>query len=539
MGSRDLIIAYDVGTTGIKTCLFELSAGIKLIGSEMASYNLYILENGGTEQDPLDWWSAMCSTTSELLAKTAIAPELIRGISFCSQMQGLVLVDRDGHPLRRAMTYMDQRAHREMQEAMSHGIKVSGINIFRLIKSIRETGAVNASCKDPVWKYKWVEKHEPAIFSRVFKWLDVKEFLICRCTGHFIMTEDSAFATLLYNIRTGKKGWSKKICDMLGVNRAHLAEIVNSTDQVGKIRAEAAAELGLAEGTPVFGGGGDASLIGIGAGSLSAGDTYIYTGTSGWVSTVVEKPLIDPIAMIAAIVGAQPGKYNYFAEMETAGKCLEWVKDNLALDQIGVYKDTTLACESVEAAQISIYDYLTESAKGARAGSGGIIFAPWLHGNRCPFEDSNARGIFFNISLESGKQDMIRAVLEGVCYHLRWMLEAQDKKVNTSEMIRFVGGGALSEVTCQILADITGRKVETVENPQNAGAVGAALIAWLGLGLIDSFKEIKKMVPAVRTFLPDRQHREIYDHTFNIFKQLYKSNKKHFQKLNMKCPISP
>ena len=114
------------------------------------------------------------------------------------------------------------------------------------------------------------------------------------------------------------------------------------------------------------------------------------------------------------------------------------------------------------------------------------------------------------------------------------MLEAQDKKVKTSEVIRFVGGGALSEVTCQILADITKRKVETIENPQNAGAVGAALIAWLGLGLIESFKEIKKMVPAARTFLPDNQHREIYDHTFTIFKQLYKSNKKHFLKLNLK-----
>ncbi|MEG2118697.1 MAG: FGGY family carbohydrate kinase, partial [Clostridia bacterium] len=151
--------------------------------------------------------------------------------------------------------------------------------------SLRITGAVAASVKDPVWKYKWVEAHEPEIFEKTYKWLDVKEFVIAKMTGEFVMTQDSAFATLLYDIRKGHEGWSKEI----GVKLEHLARIIKSTDKAGTLTKKAAAELGLCEGTAVFGGGGDASLIGIGAGSVDVGDTHIYQGTSGWVSTVVDK----------------------------------------------------------------------------------------------------------------------------------------------------------------------------------------------------------------------------------------------------------
>ena len=147
------VITYDVGTTGIKSCLFAIDREIRLIDSEMAGYELYILENGGAEQDPLEWWAAMCSTTRKLLARTGTDPGSIAGISFCSQMQGLVLVDQNGRPVRRMMSYMDQRAVEELREGMAHGLQVAGVNLFKLLKSIRETGAVAASVKDPVWKY--------------------------------------------------------------------------------------------------------------------------------------------------------------------------------------------------------------------------------------------------------------------------------------------------------------------------------------------------------------------------------------------------
>lgn len=526
------IITYDVGTTGIKTCLFDVGTTIELKASAMEGYNLYVLENGGVEQDTKEWWNAMCVTTKKIFANFAVDPKEILGISFCSQAQGLVLVDEDCQPVRRAMSYMDQRAKEEIKKGMAHGLQIAGANVVKLLKSLYYTGAVAASVKDPVWKYKWVEANEPENFKKAYKWLDVKEFLISQCTGECIMTADSAFGTLIYDIR--KHTWSKPMCKMLGVDTRHLAPIKKSTDCVGVVTAKASAELGLAEGTKVFGGGMDAALIGVGAGATEVGDTHIYSGTSGWVGTVVDKSMVDTSAMIAATVGAESGKYNYFAEMETSGKCLEWVKNHLALDEIGIYLKTTNVTENedIEKRYTSLYDYMTEVCNTIPAGCGGVIFTPWLHGNRCPFEDPNARGMFFNISLETGKTELIRAVLEGVCFHQRWMLEAEAKKAKVSDAIRFVGGGALSNFTAQLLADITGHVVEVVKDPQNVGAVGACACVAAGLGLIESVSKVKDYIQVEKTFTPNLENKAIYDKNFAVFKQLYKSNKANFALLN-------
>ena len=526
------VIAYDIGTTGVKTCLFAIDKTITLLTSAHQGYGLYLLDNGGAEQDVDEWWQAMADTTHQLFTKSDVKPSDIAGISFCSQMQGLVLVDKEGNALRPAMSYMDQRSKQELKDGMGGGLEIEGANIFKLLKSLRITKAASLSVKDPLWKYKWVENNEPEIFKKIHKWLDVKEYLIARLTGRFIMTPDSAYSTFLYDTRKGHEGWSKSLCRTFGVNMDHLPEIIKATDIVGGLTSKAAKDLGLTDGTPVFGGGGDATLIGLGAGAVNVGETHIYSGTSGWVSTILDKQVVDVSSMIASIVAVEEKRFNYFAEMETAGKSLEWVKDHLALDEIGIYlekKDITFDKEKI---YTSLYDYLTETVKKAEPGSGGVIFTPWLHGNRCPFEDPNAAGMFFNIRLETGKTELIRAVLEGICFHLRWMLECQDKKIKTSQTIRFVGGGALSKVTNQMLADITGRTIEVVENPQNVGAVGAAAVIGVGLGVIEDIKQIKDYIPINDTYISNPQHKEAYDKNYFVFKKIYKSNKNLFKELN-------
>ncbi|MHC1691516.1 MAG: FGGY-family carbohydrate kinase [Sphaerochaetaceae bacterium] len=526
------VITYDVGTTGMKTCLFGLSHRLQLIASAMCPYNLYLLDDGGVEQDPEEWWQAMRTTTQQILRETGFDPKQISGVSFCSQMQGLVLVDENGDPLRRAMSYMDQRAKQELHDGLCRGLTVSGANLCKLVTSIAITGAVALSVKDPVWKYHWVKNHEPEIFSKVHKWLDVKDYLISRLTGSFVTTEDSAFATMLYDIRAGKRGWSKTICAMLGVDMRHLAPVVRSIDQVGAITSKAAAFLGLSPGTAVFGGGGDAAITGLGAGATRPGSSYVYMGTSGWVSTVVDHSIVDPATMTAAIVSSIPGYFNYFSELETAGKCLEWVRDHLALDEINIYLKKTRIDDSEEANRTNLYDYMSTVIKDVPAGSHGVVFTPWLRGNRCPFEDPDVRGMFFNISLDTGKTDLIRAVTEGVCLHIRWFFEVQEKKVRTSSTIRFVGGGALSDVTCQILADCLGRKVETIDSPQNVGATSAAVVVGLGLGLVPSVESATDWVPASKTFLPNAANKAVYDRNFWVFKQLYTANRKNYHILN-------
>ena len=523
-------LAYDIGTTGVKTCLFEIDKSIRLVADAIEGYELYVLPGGGAEQDPDEWWAAMCKTTKELFTKTDVTPDMVDGISFCSQAQGLVLVDKEGRHVRRAMSYMDQRAREELKSLMAHGPQIAGANIPKLLISLQKTGAVAASVKDPVYKYNWVKNNEPEVFAKVHKWLDVKEALIARMTGEFVMTEDSAFGTLLLDIK--KKCWSDPIVKMLNVDKKHLAKIIKCTDKAGELTEKAAAELGLVPGIAVFGGGMDASLIGVGAGATKNGDTHVYMGTSGWVSTVVDKSIVDASAMIAAIVGAQPGLYNYFAELETAGKCLEWVKNHLALDEIGIYLKKTDVAEDIESEYTNLYQYLSSVIEKVPAGCDGVIFTPWLHGNRCPFEDPNSRGMFFNLSIETGKSEMIRAVVEGVCMHLRWMLETQDKKTKTSDTIRFVGGGALNDSTSQILSDCTGKKVEVVASPQNVGAVGAAVMVAVGIGVISSTSDAGQLIKPEKSFAPNKADKAVYDKNFAAYKEIYGANKKIFKMLN-------
>ena len=526
------VLAYDIGTTGVKTCLFSVDKEITLVKSAQMGYGLYILPGGGAEQEAGEWWKAMVETTRKVFAHCPVTPDAVAGISFCSQMQGLVLVDKAGVPVRRPMSYMDQRAGEELKKGIAHGLQIAGANVGKLLTSLRLTGAVSSSVKDPLWKYHWVKAHEPENFRRVWKWLDVKEYLILRMTGEAVMTRDSAYATFLYDSRRGRGCWSEKLARLFDVDMAHLPKIVEATDAVGGLTAQAASELGLVPGTPVFGGGGDASLIGVGAGATKLGSTHIYCGTSGWVITVTEKQLVDVSAMIAAIVGAQPGRFNYFAEMETAGKCLEWVKDHLALDEIGIYLKKQDVAESQEAVYTSLYDYMSDTIRDVPPGSGGVMFTPWLHGNRCPFEDPAAAGMFFNIRLETGKTELINAVVEGVCFHLKWMLDCQSRKVKTSDPVRFVGGGALSPVTCQRLADITGRAVEVVADPQNVGAVGAAAVMAVGLGLIDGLDRVGDFIPVAARYQPDPAKTAAYEPYYQVFRRLYRANKENFRLLN-------
>lgn len=533
MSKDNYVIAYDVGTTGNKTCLFNISDKINLIASAVVEYPLTILENGGAEQNPLDWWASMIKGTEIVLKEAKISKDEIQGISFCSQMQGLILIDKDGNAIRPAMSYMDQRAVTQHNKGIVKGlVKVAGMNVWKILSSLLITGGGSASVKDPMWKYLWVKENEPKNYKKVYKWLDVKEYLIYQCTDRAIMTGDSAFATFMYDSRKNKKRWSKFLCKVFGVDIKHMPEVVGAADNVGGLTAKAASELGLKEGTPVFAGGGDASLLGVGAGAIDLYDTHIYVGTSGWVSTVLDRRKVDLDNMIASVIGSRPGYYNFFGEQETSGKCMEWVKDHLALDEIGIYLEKVEVLDDPESIYFSLYEYLDKVIEESEPGAKGVLFTPWLHGNRAPFEDPAARAIFFNIGLNTGKTEMIRAVVEGICFHKRWLLEAVEKNVKTSDTIRFVGGGAKSAVVGQILSDVLCRKIEAIQSPQNAGAVGAAVLIGLGLGLIEDFTEVKKYIPIKYTFEPRKEYFDIYDKNYKVFKNLYYANKKNFANLN-------
>lgn len=524
------ILSYDIGSTGCKTCLYELDDKLHLVDSALGEYELRPLRNGGVEQDPEDWWRAIAETTRAIMLRHADTP--IAGIAFSAQMQGLVLVDQALRPLRPAMSYMDQRSGKQKADSVEHGIQAEGFNLFKLLKSLIIHGAVPASVKDPVWKYKWVEENEPELFSRVYKWLDVKDYLTSRATGVCNMTADSAFATFLTRKRANHRQWSSALLRMYGVVPEHMPAIIGSTDIAGKLTEAAAAELSLTAGIPVFGGGGDASMISVGAGATRLGDTYVYTGTSGWVASIVDKPTVDISRRIAAITGAQADSYVYFAEQETAGKCLEWVRDHLALDEIDLYLTHRHIADDPESDYESLYEFLIDTITQVPPGSEGVIFTPWLHGNRAPFEDPKSRGIFFNLSLGTGKRAMIRAVVEGIFFHHRWLLDSIDRRFPVRGPVSFVGGGALSPVLAQILADILERPVRRLADPRHAGTAGVALTVGVGLGIIESFEAAADYLKVEEQLEPRTGDRDAYRRNYRVFRGLYRANRKGFALLN-------
>lgn len=527
------ILTHDVGTTGSKSSIYIINDRIEPVDSFLVEYNLYTTPDGGVEQKADEWWFAICTATKNIIARTGIDPRQIAAMTFCAQLQGSIFVDENGCALRNPMSYMDGRAVRQMDRYLNNGLlKINGKwNAFTALKWLYYTGGIAATPKDPLWKYHWVRENEPEIFGRAYKWIDVKDYLILRSTGQYGMTPDSAHLTFLYDTRPGKPGWHKGLCSRFNVNMDHLPPVVQSTDIVGHLLPGAAEEMGLVEGIPVFGGGGDTTLTAIGAGCVNLYDAHIYVGTSGWVLSNVDKRMVDVNNYIGSILGAIPGMYNYSAEQETSGACLQWVRDHLALDEIGIYLEAQHVVEKTIEYN-SLYEFLDEVISGTPPGSGNVIFTPWLHGNRSPREDANARGMFFNLSLNTGKRQMIRSVLEGMAFHKRWMLEAMEKRIPRRESLRFVGGGAKSSVGCQIMADITGRVIETVADPQNAGTVGATVVCAVGSGIIKSFSDVKPLIPAKKQYEPRREFSDLYDRNFEIFKKLYDNNKKLFSTLN-------
>ncbi len=533
------VLAYDTGTTGNKSCLYRIRDRIELVDSFLTEYPLYTTPDGGAEQKADDWWRAVCDSTKELLKRTSLDPARVKGIAFCAQMQGSVLVDAHGEALRNPMIYMDQRSTAQIRKYLYRGFpRIDNWNAWIALRSLYITGGLAATPKDPLWKYHWVKDNEPEIFARVHKWLDVKDYLALKCTGRYGMTYDSAHLTWVFNTRKNGLKWSESLCRTFDVNTAHLPPVIKSTDVIGGLTQKAAGEMGLVPGIPVFGGGGDTFLTAVGSGALDLYDTHIYVGTSGWVAANIDRRTVDINNFVASILGVIPGAYVYTAEQETSGICLQWVRDHLALDEIGMYLDAhdpspgRVPRVDKNKEYDSLYDFLNVIVEQTPPGAGGVIFTPWLHGNRSPREDAYARGMFFNLSLDTGKRQMIRAVLEGVAFHKRWMLETIEKKIPYQHTIRFVGGGARSEVWSRIMADVTGRDIEVTKNPQHAGTNGAAIVCAVGLGLIGSFREAKPLVPVEKVYKPRSEYKEMYDKSFAVFKELYEKNKKLFRRMN-------
>jgi xylulokinase len=484
------LIAHDLGTSGTKAALTDLMGCV--LATAERNYPVYYSADGGAEQDPQEWWQAIVDTTREMMAKSKVSPQQIAGMSMSAQMVGTVPVDQDGNPLRRVMIWLDSRAEKEAA-------------YLREVTQLPFIGG-----KAPSAKVLWIKQNEPEVYARTYKMLDCKDYLQFRMTGVYGTDYTLSSATTMFN--PWEMGWWGDVLGAMEVPVEMLPTAMPSTQIVGNLTAAAAAELGLLEGTPVVSGGGDVPCAVIGSGAISEGRVHLYLGTSAWVIAVAPEFNMEAEGITPGI-GCDPVGFMLGGEMDNAGGCLKWFSENL------------FGQEERQAAQDkgkSVFQLMDEMAAEIPAGCEGLLFLPWVWGERAPVDDDQVRGGFVNLGLNHSKAHMVRAMLEGIGHHLRWIFESLEKAGVPVREANVIGGGAKSSFWLQLLADVTGVKLLQVEGPLDACARGAAMTAAVGLGYYHDFQEVEKIIRLTGAeFTPDPQKREIYDTAYANFRYIY------------------
>ncbi|NOZ08793.1 MAG: xylulose kinase [FCB group bacterium] len=517
------IISHDMGTSSDKAILVTTRGEIINIAS--VTYPLLHPRPAWAEQDPEDWWKAIQKTTKSVLMKSEIDPEDVVGVTFSAQNQCLVSVDSSGIPLRPAISWMDSRAADIIRETIWKPPRIMGYNIFNVLKFLRITGgSPGQSGKDQIGRMLWLKKNEPEIFQRTAKFVDAKDYLIFKLTGEMVTSVDVAVIWWLLDTRRNRNTWHPDLCALAGITPEVLPAVKPSAEIVGRLTVKAAEKTGLVPGTPVINGAGDLAAAALGSGAIDEGELHISLGTSGWVAGHYRKRKIDIAHYTGCIGSTNPDKYYLaMAHQETAGACLEWLKHTII---------TSGPHEAEQDHASGIFEKFDELAATVEPGAAGLMFTPWMFGERCPLDDEFVRAGLFNLRLNHSIAHIVRAVFEGVALNTRWALETLENLYNPVEEINIIGGGGKSNIWCQIFADILNRKINRVAHPQQAGARGMALLASKSLGYLTSFKEIKELIGIDKTFLPARENRTLYDNLFREFKNIYKQNKKWYHRMN-------
>ena len=484
----EALLGIDISTTAAKALLVDTVGGV--IGSASTPLSLSTPRPLWVEQDPAEWWSAASAAIRRVLAETGLAPAAVRAVGLTGQMHGLVLLDEDGAVLRPAILWNDQRTGAQCDTIRAR------VGAARLI-------AVTGNDALPGFtapKILWVAEHEPAVYARARHVLLPKDYVRYRLTGGLAMDKADGSGTLLFDLRA--RDWSPEICAALDIPRAWLPPTFEGPEVTGYVSPAAAAATGLPAGTPVMAGGGDQAAGAVGLGVVAPGAVAVVLGTSGVVFAPTAGPVIEPRGRLHAFCHAVPGGWHLMGVMLSAAGSLQW------------YRDTLAPGES--------FDALAAEAAEAPPGSEGLLFLPYLTGERTPYPDPLARGAWVGLAVRHGRAHVTRALLEGVAFGLRdcFALLAGAGVAPPTE-VRVAGGGAQSPLWRQILADVLGLPLLTVTSTEGA-AYGAALLAGVGAGVWPDVAAAcaTTVHPTGRT-LPDSAAAPIYARLYAIYRSLY------------------
>jgi xylulokinase len=522
-GADGYILAFDLGTSALKLALFTTRG--EIVGSAVEHYPLHTLGHGGVEQDPDDWWRAVVRGTRRVLAVADVDAGRVVGVGCSAQWSGTVAVDRGGRPLMRALIWMDSRGAEQLRRVTGGLPSLQGYGLRKLATWIRRSGgAPGHSGKDTIAHIVYLRDRLPAVYQRTYRFLEPRDWINLRLTGRFATSFDAVALLWVADTReVDAVRYDERLLRIAGLEQDKLPELVPAATVLGTLRPEIAAELGLPASARVVTGAPDIMASAIGAGTVRDFDAHLCIGTSSWLVCHVPYKKTDLLHNMASLPSAIPGRYLLANEQESAGVCLAELKRNVLFPQDGI---------AAVPAPADPYAVMFALAEAVPAGSDGLIFAPWVNGERTPVDDRTVRGGFFNQSLGVTRGHLVRAVLEGVAYNSRWLLGYVERFIRRRlETITAVGGGARSELWCQIHADVLDRVVLQARDPALASARGAALQASVALGHL-RWDEVADAVPIARAFEPDTVRGRVYDTLFPEFVNLYRSTRKISARLN-------
>lgn len=491
------ILAHDLGTSGDKAVLFSENGDV--FASEFSAYETKYPCSGWVEQDPEDYWRAFCESTKSIMNKNAISAKDIACVVFSAQMGAAIPVDDSGKALSPAIIWADRRAV-DINKRIEHAIPSKQ---FYRITGNRPDISYSAP------KIMWIRENQSEVYEKADVFLQVKDFVVQKLTRTICTDYSDATATNLMDIETLK--WSDVLLDITGIYKKKLPEPVESTTIVGKVQRDAAGDCGLLQGTPVVIGGGDGACATCGAGVVKTGDMYFNIGTSSWIGFTTDKPFLDPKMRVFNFSHLMKGKYCVIGAMQCGGGSVSWFIDSLCSDMN----------ESAIGANEDIYEYLTRQAADISAGCDGLIFLPYLMGERSPIWNPHARGTFIGLTMSHKKTHLFRAVLEGVAYHMRSIMEVFEEQGTVPIDIRAIGGGVNNKLWLSIFSDILERTVLTLTVADNATSVGACIAGAVGIGLYKNIEEGARTIKIKSEVKTSDIHRANYRRNYSAFRKSY------------------
>lgn len=491
------LLGIDIGTSACKAALFDRKG--QVLAAANGEYPVYYPEEGWAEQNPEEWWSAVCEAVRQVIRKAGIQSEKIAGVGIDGQSWSAIAIDKGGKVLTNTPIWMDTRAQ-SICDRLNE--EIGEDEIFRIAGNSLQPSYTTA-------KIVWYKENLPEVYSKIYKILQSNSYIAFKLTGQISQDLSQGYGLHCFDMRTGQ--WDEEMCRKMGIPRDFLPEIVPSDRIIGTVTKKTAEESGLAEGTPVAAGGLDAACGTLGAGVIHSGETQEQGGQAGGMSICIEKYQADPRLILGFHV--IPGKWLLQGGTTGGGGVMRWFEREFA-DYERLMREQT---------GISSLDQLNEIAEKVKPGCDGLVFLPYMAGERSPIWNPYAKGVFYGLDFSKTKGHMVRACMEGVAFSLRHNLETAEEAGAKAEILRAMGGSANSLLWTQIKSDVTG-KTMAVPASDTATTLGAALLAGVGTGFYKDYEEaVAETVKVTRKHQPDPEKKAVYDKNYETYLELYRS----------------